>query len=85
METGTATLIGATTENPSFEIIRPLLSRAQVYVLKPLTDTDLNELLHRAITCDSELKQRKVEVVETTHCSALPEATPARCSTSLTC
>lgn len=65
VETGTATLIGATTENPSFEIIRPLLSRAQVYVLKPLTDTDLNELLHRAITCDSELKQRKVEVVET--------------------
>ena len=65
VETGTATLIGATTENPSFEIIRPLLSRAQVYVLKPLTDTDLSELLHRAITCDSELKQRKVEVVET--------------------
>lgn len=65
VETGTATLIGATTENPSFEIIRPLLSRAQVYVLKPLTDTDLNELLHRAITCDSELKQRKVEAVET--------------------
>lgn len=65
VETGTATLIGATTENPSFEIIRPLLSRAQVYVLKPLTDTDLSELLHRAITCDSELKQRKVEVVKT--------------------
>lgn len=65
VETGTATLIGATTENPSFEIIRPLLSRTQVYVLKPLTDTDLSELLHRAITCDSELKQRKVEVVET--------------------
>lgn len=65
VETGTATLIGATTENPSFEIIRPLLSRAQVYVLKPLTDTDLSELLHRAITCDSELKQRKVEVFET--------------------
>lgn len=65
VEMGTVTLIGATTENPSFEIIRPLLSRAQVYVLKPLSDDDLNELLQRALTHDSELKRRKVEVVET--------------------
>lgn len=65
VEMGTVTLIGATTENPSFEIIRPLLSRAQVYVLNPLSDEDLNELLQRALTHDAELKQRTVEVVET--------------------
>lgn len=65
VEMGTVTLIGATTENPSFEIIRPLLSRAQVYVLNPLSDEDLNELLQRAITHDAELKRRTVEVVET--------------------
>lgn len=65
VEMGTVTLIGATTENPSFEIIRPLLSRAQVYVLNPLSDEDLNELLQRALTHDAELKRRTVEVVET--------------------
>ncbi len=65
VEMGTVTLIGATTENPSFEIIRPLLSRAQVYVLQPLSNDDLNELLTRAITKDNVLKERKVEVQET--------------------
>lgn len=49
VEQGVITLIGATTENPSFEVIRPLLSRCTVYVLKPLTDDDLTTLLHRAI------------------------------------
>lgn len=47
VEDGTVTLIGATTENPSFEVIRPLLSRAQVYVLKPLDESDLGELLRQ--------------------------------------
>ena len=65
VEMGTVTLIGATTENPSFEIIRPLLSRAQVYVLKPLSDNDLQTLLNRAISCDTELRKRKVEIIET--------------------
>ena len=64
METGIVTLIGATTENPSFEIIRPLLSRAQVYVLKPLTDSDLEELLNRAILKDEVLSKKKVIVEE---------------------
>lgn len=65
VEMGTVTLIGATTENPSFEIISPLLSRAQVYVLKPLSDNDLQTLLNRAISCDTELRKRKVEIIET--------------------
>lgn len=64
VETGIVTLIGATTENPSFEIIRPLLSRAQVYVLKPLTDSDLEELLNRAILKDEVLSTKKVIVEE---------------------
>jgi putative ATPase len=59
------TLIGATTENPSFEVIRPLLSRCQLYVLKPLDESDLMELVNRAITKDVELKQRKIELKET--------------------
>ena len=59
------TLIGATTENPSFEVIRPLLSRAQVYVLKPLENNDLLELLQRAITKDRVLSQKGVKVEET--------------------
>ncbi len=58
------TLIGATTENPSFEVIRPLLSRAQVYTLKPLDTEDLDTLLSRAINADPILKGRKVEVRE---------------------
>ncbi len=66
VENGTVTLIGATTENPSFEVIRPLLSRAQVYTLKPLDENDLNILLHRAITQDEVLSQSKVRIEETT-------------------
>ena len=66
MEQGIVTLIGATTENPSFEVIRPLLSRCQLYVLKPLEKDDLLELLHRAITTDIQLKERKIELEETT-------------------
>ena len=65
VEQGTVTLIGATTENPSFEVIRPLLSRCQLYVLKPLDESDLMELVNRAITKDVELKQRKIELKET--------------------
>ena len=65
VEKGIVTLIGATTENPSFEVIRPLLSRCQLYVLKPLEKADLLELLHRAITTDVELKQRKIDLKET--------------------
>jgi len=64
VEQGVITLIGATTENPSFEVIRPLLSRCQVYVLKSLEKEDLLELLNRAITQDIELKKRKIEVKE---------------------
>lgn len=65
VETGAITLIGATTENPSFEVIRPLLSRCQVYVLKSLEKSDLEELLHRALTCDVVLKERHIEAKET--------------------
>ena len=65
VENGTVTLIGATTENPSFEVIRPLLSRAQVYVLEPLTNEDLLQLLDRAIKTDKIFKDRKVKVQET--------------------
>ncbi len=64
VEQGVVTLIGATTENPSFEVIRPLLSRAQVYTLKPLDTEDLDTLLSRAINADPILKGRKVEVRE---------------------
>ena len=66
VENGTVTLIGATTENPSFEVIRPLLSRCQLYVLKSLEKEDLLELLQRAITTDTVLKERKIELKETT-------------------
>lgn len=65
VEDGTVTLIGATTENPSFEVIRPLLSRAQVYTLNPLTDVDLNELFQRAITNDEILSAHTVKVEST--------------------
>lgn len=65
VEQGVVTLIGATTENPSFEVIRPLLSRCQLYVLKSLEKDDLLELLHRAITTDTILKERKIELTET--------------------
>lgn len=65
VEKGIVTLIGATTENPSFEVIRPLLSRCQVYVLKSLTNADLEELLERAVHKDIYLKERKIEIQET--------------------
>lgn len=65
VESGVITLIGATTENPSFEVIRPLLSRAQVYVLKPLEAPQLRQLLDRAISTDVVLSQRQVDVRET--------------------
>ena len=65
VEKGTITLIGATTENPSFEVIRPLLSRCQLYVLRPLNQDDLLQLLHRAITEDVMLKERQIVLRET--------------------
>lgn len=65
VERGVVTLIGATTENPSFEIIRPLLSRCQVYVLKSLEVSDLQRLLDRAITTDELLRQKHIELRET--------------------
>ena len=65
VENGTVTLIGATTENPSFEVITPLLSRCQVYVLKHLEKEDLLELAHHAISHDTELKNRNILLQET--------------------
>ncbi len=65
VERGIVTLIGATTENPSFEVIRPLLSRCQLYILKPLEKADLMELLNRAITEDEDLKRRNIKLEET--------------------
>ncbi len=65
VEKGIVTLIGATTENPSFEVIRPLLSRCQLYILKPLDEEDLLQLLKRAIENDVELSQRDINVEET--------------------
>ena len=65
VEKGIITLIGATTENPSFEVIRPLLSRCQLYVLKSLEKDDLLKLLDRALTQDTVLKERNIELKET--------------------
>lgn len=65
VEQGIVTLIGATTENPSFEVISPLLSRCQVYVLKALEDNELQTLLDRALTQDSELRERDIRVEQT--------------------
>ena len=65
VEQGVVTLIGATTENPSFEVISPLLSRCQVYILKSLEDAELRTLLDRALATDAELKSREIEVAET--------------------
>ncbi len=65
VEQGIVTLIGATTENPSFEVIRPLLSRSQVYTLKPLDKENLETLLHRALEKDDILKERDVKVEST--------------------
>ena len=64
VERGIVTLIGATTENPSFEVIRPLLSRCQLYVLKPLEKDDLLRLVNRAISTDVELKKKHIELKE---------------------
>ncbi|MBR1387897.1 MAG: replication-associated recombination protein A [Alloprevotella sp.] len=65
VETGKITLIGATTENPSFEIIRPLLSRCQIYVLNYFSDQELLQLLYRALTHDEMLQDRVVKIEET--------------------
>jgi putative ATPase len=64
VEDGTITLIGATTENPSFEVISPLLSRCQVYILEPLDKAGLLKLLDSALTKDIELKTRKITIAE---------------------
>ena len=65
VEQGTVTLIGATTENPSFEVIRPLLSRCQLYVLKSLTKEDLLDLLHKAVERDVILQKKQISFQET--------------------
>ena len=65
VEKGWITLIGATTENPSFEVIPALLSRCQVYILNAFSKQDLEELLHRAMTTDTFLKTKNIELVET--------------------
>ena len=65
VEQGIVTLIGATTENPSFEVISPLLSRCQVYVLKPMDDGELQTLLSRALDTDAELQKRNISVEQT--------------------
>lgn len=64
VEQGVFTLVGATTENPSFEVISPLLSRCQVYILKAMSEEDLERLLQRAITQDTVLKKRTIEIKE---------------------
>lgn len=64
VERGVVTLIGATTENPSFEVITPLLSRCQVYVLEHLDESDLQKLIDQALSTDVELKNRQIEIVE---------------------
>ena len=65
VERGIVTLIGATTENPSFEVIRPLLSRCQVYTLKSLEKADLQKILDRAVSKDTELQKKHIELKET--------------------
>lgn len=64
VEEGTVTLIGATTENPSFEVISPLLSRCQVYILEPLSKTDLLRLIDKAIKTDVVLKKKNIKIIE---------------------
>ncbi|MBL7865950.1 MAG: AAA family ATPase, partial [Cyclobacteriaceae bacterium] len=68
VEKGTITLIGATTENPSFEVNSALLSRCQVYVLKSLTEQDLLQLMNNVLTKDSELRKKKISIKEHTAC-----------------
>lgn len=82
VERGVVTLIGATTENPSFEVIRPLLSRCQLYVLKSLDKDDLLELLQRAITTDTELSKRHIELKQTDAMLRYSGGARASCSTS---
>ena len=65
VEKGEVVLIGATTENPSFEVITPLLSRCQVYTLKSMDEAQLSELLNRALTTDTELQKRNITVAQT--------------------
>ena len=65
VEQGVVTLIGATTENPSFEVIRPLLSRCQLYVLRPLDDADLLSLAERTLKNDIYLREKNIELKET--------------------
>lgn len=65
VEKGVITLVGATTENPSFEVIGALLSRSQVYVLEPLSEADLKGLLHRAMREDADLRKETIELAET--------------------
>ena len=65
VEQGIVTLIGATTENPSFEVISPLLSRCQVYILRALEDANLEKLLDRALHTDLELREREIDVQQT--------------------
>jgi len=65
VEQGIVTLIGATTENPSFEVISPLLSRCQVYILNSMNETELKQLTDRALNIDTELKSKKITVKET--------------------
>src|SRR5690606_12948874 len=65
VEKGVIALVGATTENPSFEVIGALLSRSQVYVLEPLSEADLKGLLHRAMREDAELRKETIELAET--------------------
>ncbi|MDH4201104.1 MAG: replication-associated recombination protein A [Spirochaetia bacterium] len=65
VEKGAVILVGATTENPSFEVISPLLSRCQIYLLKPISAADLEQLLFRAIQQDTLLKQKNIEIAET--------------------
>lgn len=64
VEKGIITLVGATTENPSFEVISALLSRCQVYVMKPLSEEDLKDLIHKALEKDEELRRLEVEIRE---------------------
>lgn len=64
VEDGTITLVGATTENPSFEVISPLLSRCQVYILEPLDKSGLLKLIETALTKDTELKKKKISIIE---------------------
>ena len=64
VEKGIVTLVGATTENPSFEVISALLSRSQVYVLESLTKDELINLVNYAITTDNELNKKQLNIVE---------------------